>query len=262
VWCGFSWKKPPVKMFCANNVKKRTIHVAAAISFVTALAIFLLALAVQSDPSELEFFVGWNLFLALLSPMVFVVLRRWSVTWSVTPSLFLSVSSLVFILVNLLFLAFPHWRYPPQWNGGPCVLNPDNSTCLMQASLSPVLAACHVQRGILMSSETGFLLPFSNADLMVDVPLQVIPLLLDQCSFYCGTARFFSKVDCGVLNLSLHDTQTHPNQYFNYMMVFLPSFALMLLFYFVVAWRRRWSPRDYSPGVADGEDHEETIMLH
>jgi hypothetical protein len=63
--------------------------------------------------------------------------------------------------------------------------------------------------------------------------------MLDECSFYCGKARFYPKVECGILVVSRTTSQLAPDQYFNFFLVFLPLFAIAFLLWLAAARRIR-----------------------
>lgn len=208
-------------------MEKKTLFLAilGVLLFGIVILVFALALSVQSDPSELEFFVGCNLLLVgLLPPLMLLLFPRSSSGYVMV------VAFLVFIVMNSAFLKYPHWRYPPEWTGGKCFVSNQRSSCLVQSYLYPVLGQCDIQRGTLTSTNTNtnFVVNFTASSILVDIPLALVnpELVLDSCFFYCGKAHFYPQVKYGQLIVSLTTNQTAPDHYLNFFVIFLPLFAI------------------------------------
>lgn len=218
------------------------LYVVNFLSFSLAIVTFGLALAVQSDPSELFVFLSVNLWLLGIGAWLAVVCNNWisgrgpvgsgrQRGWKALGLFFMG-----FIVVNALFLTNPHWRYPPEWTGGRCyppVPILPNSTCTVYAYLSPILGSCDVQRGVLHSSDANMTLTFEGDSMLQDLPVSSFgsQLFLEECSFYCGRARFFPKVKCGILIISKSESQSAPdrslNAIFTLPMFFLPMVGIL-----------------------------------
>jgi hypothetical protein len=215
------------------------ITIAALLCFLAAVTLFAITLAVQSDPSELEFFLGLHfLLIGWTLPFLVIGIRRCSLS---RPTLVI-FGSVFFMVLNGPFLAHPHWRYPPKWTGGQCygnMSNPSNETgeteptCLLVAYLSPVLSQCDIQRGILRNSNISFAIEFADSQVMANIPLSLVEpyLLLDECSFYCGKAQFYPRTHCGPIMVTRTQRQDYVNRDFNYFMIFLPLLATSICVY-------------------------------